>query len=43
VKECCNGLNLSAMSIAKYVTGRFHEQFEIICGLEQMKKDDVLS
>jgi hypothetical protein len=31
------------MWIGKYVTERFHEQFEIIRGLEQMIKDDDMS
>jgi hypothetical protein len=29
------------MSIGMYVTGSFHDQFEIIFGLEQLIKDDV--
>jgi hypothetical protein len=39
VKECCHGLILSAMRIGKYVTESFHDQFEILCGLEQMIYD----
>jgi hypothetical protein len=32
-----------AISIGKNVTGSFHEQFEVLCGLEQMIKDDVMT
>jgi hypothetical protein len=31
-----------AMGIGKDVTGIFYDQFEVPCGFEQMKKDDVL-
>jgi hypothetical protein len=31
------------MWIGKYVTERFHEEFEIIRGLEQIINDDVMS
>jgi hypothetical protein len=30
------------MWIGKDVAGRFHYQFEVPCGFEQMKKDDAL-
>jgi hypothetical protein len=41
VKECCHDLICSAMWIGKGVTGSFHDQFEVICGLEQMLYYDV--
>jgi hypothetical protein len=31
------------MWIGKYVRGSFHDQYEVICGLEQMIQDDVLT
>jgi hypothetical protein len=31
------------MLIGKYVTGSFHDQFELICGLDQMIEDDVMT
>jgi hypothetical protein len=31
------------MWIGKYVTGSFHDQFEVICGLEEMIGDDVMT
>jgi hypothetical protein len=31
------------MWIGKYVTGRFHDQFEVLCGLDQMIEDDVMT
>jgi hypothetical protein len=31
------------MGIGNDVTGSFHNQFEVICGLEQMIKDDVMT
>jgi hypothetical protein len=43
VKECCHDLILSAMWIGNDVTGSLHEQFELICGLHQMIKDDVVT
>jgi hypothetical protein len=27
----------------KYVTGSFHDQFELLCGLDQMMEDDVMT
>jgi hypothetical protein len=27
----------------KNVTGNFHDQFEVICGIEHMIKDDVVT
>jgi hypothetical protein len=34
---------LNAMWIAKDVTGRIHNEFEVLFGLEQMIQDDVLT
>jgi hypothetical protein len=31
------------MWIGKDVRGRFHEQFEVICGIDQMIEDDVMT
>jgi hypothetical protein len=31
------------MGIGNYVAGGFHDQFEVLCGLEQMKKYDVMT
>jgi hypothetical protein len=31
------------MWIEKDVTGRFHDQLEVICGLEQKIEDDVMT
>jgi hypothetical protein len=31
------------MWIGKDVTGSFHDKFEVICGLEQMIKDDAMT
>jgi hypothetical protein len=31
------------MWIGKDVTGSFQDQFEVKCGLEQMKDDDVMT
>jgi hypothetical protein len=33
----------SAMLIGKDVTGSFHDQFELLCGLVQMIEDDVMT
>jgi hypothetical protein len=43
VKVCCHDLICSAMWIGKEVTGSFHDQFEVMCGLIQMREDDVLT
>jgi hypothetical protein len=43
VNVCCHELICSVMWIGKDVAGNFHDQFEVVCGLEQMKKDDVMS
>jgi hypothetical protein len=43
MKECCHGIIWRAMWIGKYVTGIFHQQFEVKFGLEQMIKDDVMN
>jgi hypothetical protein len=31
------------MWIGKDVTGSFHDQFELLCGLDQMIEDDVMT
>jgi hypothetical protein len=31
------------MWIAKDVAGSFHDKFEVICGLEQKIKDDIMT
>jgi hypothetical protein len=31
------------MLIGDDVTGRFHDQFEVLCELEQMIEDDVMT
>jgi hypothetical protein len=31
------------MWIGKDVTGSFHDQFEVLCGLDPMKEDDVMT
>jgi hypothetical protein len=31
------------MLIRKDVTGSFHDQFELLCGLDQMIDDDVMT
>jgi hypothetical protein len=31
------------MWIGKDMTGSFHDQFEVLCGLEQMIEDDVMT
>jgi hypothetical protein len=31
------------MWIGKYVTGNVHEKFEVICGIEVMIEDDVMT
>jgi hypothetical protein len=31
------------MWIGKGVTGSVHDQFEVLCGLEQMIEDDVMA
>jgi hypothetical protein len=36
-------LKYIAMGIGKYVRGSFQEQFELLCGLEQMIQHDVLT
>jgi hypothetical protein len=43
VKECCHEINSNGIWILKDVTGIFHDQFEVICGLDQMIDDDVLT
>jgi hypothetical protein len=41
VKDCSYDIFWSDMKIGNYVTESYHDQFEIICGLEQMIEDDV--
>jgi hypothetical protein len=43
VNECCHDLFWSAMRIGKYETGSFHEQFGILCRLNQKIDDDVMT
>jgi hypothetical protein len=31
------------MCIGKDVTGSIHDKFEVICGLEKMRKEDVMT
>jgi hypothetical protein len=31
------------MCTGKYLNGRYHDQFEVQCGLEQRIKDDVMT
>jgi hypothetical protein len=33
----------SATWIGKYFIGRFHDKFEVLCGLEQMTEDDGMT
>jgi hypothetical protein len=42
-KACCHDQIYSAMWIGKDVTVRFHYQFEVLCELVQMIKDDVMT
>jgi hypothetical protein len=39
--NCCHEQNWSYVWTGKYVTGRFHGQFEVICGLGLMIDDHV--
>jgi hypothetical protein len=41
VKKCCHEQNWSDVLTGNYVTGKFHGQFEVICGLVQMIDDHV--
>jgi hypothetical protein len=43
VDECCHVLFSSSMMIGKYVTGSIHEKFEVLCRLDQMRDDDVMT
>jgi hypothetical protein len=38
---CCLDQIYVAMGIGKNVRGSFHDQLEVLCGLEQMIEDDV--
>jgi hypothetical protein len=31
------------MCIGKDMNGRYHDEFEVLCGLEQIIKDDVVT
>jgi hypothetical protein len=42
-KLYCHDQNESAMWIGMDVTGSFHNQFEELCGLEQMIKDYIIT
>jgi hypothetical protein len=33
-KECCHDKVYSVIWIGKYVTGRYHDEFEVLFGLE---------
>jgi hypothetical protein len=35
--------NLNCYVVWKKGTGRFHDQFEVICGIEQMIEDDDMT
>jgi hypothetical protein len=43
VNECCHDQIWSAMWTGNYVTGNNHDQFEVICELDQLIKDDVMT
>jgi hypothetical protein len=43
VKVCFIDISRSAMRIGNDMTRRFHDQFEVIFGLEQMIEDDVMT
>jgi hypothetical protein len=43
VKECGHDLIWIAILIGYYVTGSFHDQYEVLCELEQMIEDDVMT
>jgi hypothetical protein len=40
---CCLDQLYNAIPIGKDVTGSFHDQFEVLCGLEQMIKYDDMT
>jgi hypothetical protein len=42
-KGCGHDQIERAIWIGKNVTGSFHVKFEVICGLEQMMEDDILT
>jgi hypothetical protein len=42
-KGCCHNQIESAMCIGMDVTGSFLNQFEVLCGLEQMRNDNVIT
>jgi hypothetical protein len=43
VKLFCSDLIRGALLIGKDGTGSFHDQFEVLCGLDQMCKDAVMT
>jgi hypothetical protein len=40
---CCLDQIYTAIFIGKDVTGSLHEQFEVLCGLEQMREEDAVT
>jgi hypothetical protein len=43
LKECFHDLIWSAVRIGNEVSERFHDQFVVLCGLEHMIEDDVMT
>jgi hypothetical protein len=43
VKVFCIDLIRGALLIGMYVSGSFHDKFEVLCGLDQMCKDAVMT
>jgi hypothetical protein len=41
--ECCLEQIYIAMCIGNYVRGSFHDQYEVVCGLEKIIHDDALT
>jgi hypothetical protein len=42
-KGCCHDEIERAKWIGKDVTGRFHDKYYVLCELEQMIEDDVMT
>jgi hypothetical protein len=42
-KGCSHYQCESAISFGSDVTGSFHDKFEVVCGLEEMIEDDVVT
>jgi hypothetical protein len=40
-EKCCHDPIGSAMWLGMHVARSIHDQFEVLCGLEQMIEDDV--